>query len=128
LREIDRGRALGYDLPDVHLLSWVELRTPSAEIPATHPAALGAGERAVIEIAATTLDALVLLDDELARRFARGLGLRVTETLGVLLKAKQEGLLPEIKPILDQLDTLGFRVSASTRTAVLKLAAEANDG
>lgn len=124
LREIDQGRALYYNLPELRRLEWVELRSSPHEPPPLFPAALGAGEREVIQLAVATPDSLAILDDELARRFARGLGLRVTGTLGVLLKTKQAGALPAIAPILAQLDALGFRVSATTRTAVLKLAAE----
>lgn len=69
-------------------------------------------------------DALVILDDALARRIAQTQGIRVIGTLGVLLEAKRAGHVPLIRPYLDQLDTLRFRLASHTREAVLKLACE----
>jgi predicted nucleic acid-binding protein len=52
------------------------------------------------------------------------LSLRLTGTLGVLLQAKQAGLLPAVSPILDRLQELRFRMDPETRQAVLRLAGE----
>lgn len=69
-------------------------------------------------------EAIVVLDDALARQLAEALGLRLTGTLGLLLDAKQAGLVPALAPLLDQLQALRFRLAPQTRTAVLKLAGE----
>lgn len=37
---------------------------------------------------------LVIIDEKIGRNVAEYLGLKVTGTLGVLLKAKQQGLIP----------------------------------
>ena len=50
--------------------------------------------------------------------------LRLTGTLGVLLKAKESGTIPLLKPVLDKLQALRFWVDPGTREAVLKLAGE----
>lgn len=60
----------------------------------------------------------------LARRHARLLGLTITGTLGVLLRAKNEGFLPAVAPVVDKLEQLGFRLAPETRAAVLRLAGE----
>lgn len=65
-----------------------------------------------------------MLDDALARRYARQLGFIFTGTLGILLRAKQSGYVDVLAPILDQLDTLDFRLDTATRAAVLRLAEE----
>jgi predicted nucleic acid-binding protein len=44
--------------------------------------------------------------------------------MGILLKAKQNGYLHRIEPILNQLELLNFRLDATTCTSVLKLAGE----
>jgi len=67
----------------------------------------------------------VILDDALARQYARMLKLTLTGTLCVLLKAKETGLLPAVAPVLDRLEHLRFRVDPETRQAVLRLAGEA---
>jgi hypothetical protein len=54
--------------------------------------------------------ATVILDDLLARRVAESLNLHLTGTLGLLLDAKQAGLISQVRPFLDQLQTLRFRI------------------
>lgn len=122
--ELSVGRDRGVLLPDPALVSWMTIRQIQA--PGLLPLVtdLGAGEREVIALAVEAPGSLVLLDDALARRYARLLGIRLTGTLGVLLKAKQSGYLPAVAPILDRLEALGFRLNPSTRTEVLKLAGE----
>jgi predicted nucleic acid-binding protein len=85
---------------------------------------LGAGEREVLALGTETPDSLVILDDALARRYARLLNLTLTGTLGVVLKAKETGLLPAVAPVLDRLQKLRFRMDPETRQAVLRLAGE----
>ena len=67
---------------------------------------------------------LWLLDDGLGRRAAELLGIPLTGTLGLLISAKNKGLISSVAPILSNLANLGFRVSPATRNAVLKLAGE----
>ncbi len=123
-REIAVGHALGIHLPDLTACRWIQVRQVSS--PALLPLApdLGAGEREVLALAVETADSLALLDDALARRHARLLKVAFTGTLGVLLKAKEGGHLIAVAPVLDELESLGFRLDAATRAAVLKLAQE----
>ena len=66
----------------------------------------------------------VLLDDGLARRVAESLEIEFTGTLGLLLDAKNKGLIPSLMPRLDQLQTLRFRLSSQLRSIFLELAGE----
>jgi predicted nucleic acid-binding protein len=68
--------------------------------------------------------AVVVLDDALARQVAATLGLSFTGTLGLLLDAKKANLIPLVRPVLDQLQALRFRLAPHTRAAILKLAGE----
>ncbi len=72
-----------------------------------------------IALAAEMSGALLIMDDADGRRVARGLGLRVTGVLGVLVEAKCRGFLSEIKPILDALSAEGFWLSESLRRSML---------
>lgn len=45
-------------------------------------------------------------------------------TMGVLLEAKRNGVLPAVAPVLDRLQATGFRVGAGLRTATLARAGE----
>jgi predicted nucleic acid-binding protein len=122
--EFAEGRDHGVNLPGVEEMSRFKVRTSAYEQTGELPASLGRGERAVLALASVSPGSLLLLDDALARRHARKLGLRFTGTLGVLLKAKQSGLLTEVSSILDRLEAKGFRLDKKTRAAVLKLAQE----
>lgn len=123
--ELAEGRNLGVSLPDPVTLSWLILRQAQDLTPlASVVNVLGAGEREALALALEIPDSIVLLDDAPARRYARTLGVKFTGTLGVLLKAKQSGHLTTVLPVLDQLDSLGFRLDSVTRASVLKLACE----
>jgi predicted nucleic acid-binding protein len=85
---------------------------------------LGPGETEVLMLAFELPEAVVVLDDALARNVAETLGFHLKGTLGLLLDAKRLGLIPAVRPLIDQLHALRFRVSPNTRAVVLKLAGE----
>jgi len=122
--ELAEGRALGVNLPDLTALDWVTIRRPVSELAVPLVTDLGPGETEVLMLALESREAIVVLDDALARRVAETFGHRLTGTLGLLLDAKRAGLIPAVSPLLDQLQALRFRVAPHTRAAVLKLAGE----
>jgi predicted nucleic acid-binding protein len=122
--ELERGRALGVSLPIVNHLSWVIVRKPQHPMLLPLASGLGAGESEVLALAEEITNATVVLDDRRARQYARLLNIKITGTLGILLKAKKTGGLPAVRPIIEQLQVLGFRVHAGTYKAVLRLAGE----
>lgn len=69
-------------------------------------------------------DSLVIIDDNAAKKTAKYLGLTVTGTMGVLLKAKRLGIIKEVKPILQEMKKSGFYISDSLIKLVLKQAGE----
>jgi len=121
--ELDEGLRLGAKVPDVRTIPWVEVRDvpEAAEV---FPNFIHRGEAGVIALARLSGDALILMDDGLARPHARGLGLRITGTLGVILRAKREGLIPAVEPLLRQLQDEGFQVAPATLAEVMRLAEE----
>jgi predicted nucleic acid-binding protein len=48
----------------------------------------------------------------------------VVGALGVLIRAKQAGLIAQVEPLLDALDAVDFWMDESLRTAVLREAGE----
>jgi predicted nucleic acid-binding protein len=122
--ELSAGRKLGLNLPDIQSLDWINVRRPSSSVALPMVTDLGAGEREVLALALESADAVCVLDDALARQVACALQLRITGTLGVLIDAKRAGLISAVRPQLDQLDSLGFRLAPHTRIAVLKIAGE----
>ncbi len=123
-QELAAGREAGVSLPDPSELAWITIERPAESTLLRIVADLGPGEREVIALGLRSPDSLLLLDDGVARRCAKHLNLRVTGTLGVLLKAKNIGCLPSVRPVLDRLDALRFRLDPATRAAVLRLAGE----
>lgn len=122
--ELSAGAALQVFLPDITSLSWLEVRTTKVNVTLQQINGLGVGEKEVLALASEIKDSLVIVDDGLARYYAKQLKLKLTGTLGILLKAKQSGKLITVAPILDNLDNLGFRLAYSTRMTVLELAGE----
>lgn len=124
VQEVRSGLARGVALPDLDSLPW--LRICEARNVAVLPlaASLGVGEREVLVLAAERVNSLVILDDALARRFAVRLRLRLTGTLGLLLKANKAGRIESVRPYLDRLEELRFRIDRATRRSVLTLADE----
>ena len=122
--ELAQGRRLGVDVPQLEVLPWVEMREPRSEVVLSLITDLGAGETATLALALERGDAVVILDDALARRHAQRLGVRFTGTLGLLLDAKRAGLIDAVTPVLDELQSLRFRLSAGTKEVIMQLAGE----
>lgn len=121
--ELEAGAALGLDVPDLPNLEWVDLRQVDVPDALRLVTDLGRGEAEVLALALAHPGCLVILDERLARQIAELNGIRVTGTAGVLLRAKAEGHL-DAAPLVDQLDALGFRLTAAVRERILRLAGE----
>ena len=85
---------------------------------------LDAGELAAIHLA-LALKCPVLMDERLGRQVARRRGLAVIGSAGLLLGAKQHGLVPAVAPILDRWRQSGYFLSKAVIQAVLERAGEA---
>lgn len=125
--ESAEGRRRGVDVPDPAVLPWARLREPQSYRVLPLITDLGPGETAVLALALETQNAVVILDDGLARRHARRLGLRLTGTLGLLLDAKSAGFIDTVSPLLDALQSLRFRLDPKAREAVLRKAGESGN-
>jgi predicted nucleic acid-binding protein len=124
--ELDAGRRLGAKVPEVPGVPWIEVRELPVPLEPSDvfPAFIHRGEAGVMALARLSDDALILMDDGLARAHAPVLGLRITGTLGVILRAKREGRISALAPLLKQLQDEGFRIAVATRAEVLRLAGE----
>jgi predicted nucleic acid-binding protein len=89
-------------------------------------AQLDLGESAVIAVSMELEGPVVILDDKKARRVARQMGLKVVGTVGLFLRAKEERLVSEVKPLLESLHQVGFRLSRDLEREALRLAGEEN--
>jgi len=72
--------------------------------------------RAAIALGAGTL---MLLDDHEARREAQRLGIAITGTAGIVVEARQAGLIPAARPVFSRLADEGFHLGDDLLRAVL---------
>jgi predicted nucleic acid-binding protein len=71
---------------------------------------LDIGEASTIALALETEDPLLILDDGKAREFAKKIGLKITGTVGVLVKAEKAGLIGDLAAIISALRQNYFRI------------------
>lgn len=72
---------------------------------------LDPGETAAILEAESSGADLLLIDERVGRKVAQERGLAVRGTLGVLVQARQSGVLAALTPVLDTLVAEGFRIA-----------------
>jgi predicted nucleic acid-binding protein len=87
---------------------------------------LDLGEAEVLALAEEMRARPVLLDERLARQHAERLGLTITGTLGILLRAKARGYVRTIRSHVKALQEAGFRLGDEVIDTLLKLAREAS--
>jgi len=82
------------------------------------------GEASAIALAFETYCDYLIIDDMAGRKLAQKLGLPVKGTVGVLLLAKQYGIIPLLKPYLELIQKTNFRLSQSLAEQFKKDAGE----
>lgn len=63
-----------------------------------------AGQASVIALALETNNAVLIIDEKKGRKLARESGIEIIGTLKVLLIAQERGLIPQITPLLKELE------------------------
>lgn len=69
-------------------------------------------------------NSLVAIDDLKARRIAISLEIKITGSLGILIKAKEKGYIKQLKPILKKIEKTDFRISENIIKLILKIVKE----
>lgn len=85
---------------------------------------LDKGESSAIALALELPQSTVILDDYKARKIAARLGVPVTGTIGIIIKAKLTGIIPAIRPLLEKIKHTNFRLSADLELQALLTAGE----
>ncbi len=82
------------------------------------------GESSAIALALEIPDCTIILDDFKARKIAAQLGLNYTGTIGIIIKAKLNGVIPSIKPLLLKIRETDFRLTSELELFALREAGE----
>lgn len=85
---------------------------------------LDRGESESIILAQEMKADLILLDDSIAREIAKSLGLGVIGSIGILVKAKKDGKIERLEPVLDELRTHDIWIGNDLYKEALILAGE----
>jgi predicted nucleic acid-binding protein len=111
---------------EIRQASWIETREVSdRDVVAQFRTVLGAGESEVIALAKESDADLIILDDEDARDAALSEGLNVVGLLAFLVLAKEEGIIDQVRPLLDALRRQGFFISDDLYHHILRKSDEA---
>ena len=125
LEEFAQGRpAVSSGRAAANLPAWIEvlpLRGPVSRLLLAH---LDAGEAAVISLALERGVKRVIVDERRGRLVAQTMGLAVTGTVGILLRARNLGMLQAIKPCFDAMQAYGIWLSERLITSALREAGE----
>ncbi|MBU0716804.1 MAG: DUF3368 domain-containing protein [Planctomycetes bacterium] len=122
--EILVQNATRYGAAEFHAASWLEKRSAATAISPFLRNVLDLGEAAVIQVAANERVGTVCIDEPVGRRIARLHGLRVTGTLGVLIRGKREGQPIELRRAIERMQGKGVRLSERVIRDALKEAGE----
>ncbi len=121
--EIENGKDKSYYI-NLSKIDWIEIKEIKDKKSPAYFLDLDKGEVETI-ILANEIDAdLVIIDEKLGRFHAKHANLKITGTLGILLKAKREGKIENMKPLLNKLKENGIWLSDKLIEQVIKLAGE----
>jgi predicted nucleic acid-binding protein len=82
------------------------------------------GEASSIALALEFDNSLLIIDEKKGRKVAKELRIEIIGSLGILIKAKEKGVIKSVREILTLIDKTDFRVSQSVREKVLKESGE----
>jgi predicted nucleic acid-binding protein len=85
---------------------------------------LGGGESAVLALAVGESGVEVVLDDLPARRRAAERGITVRGTLGIVVLARQNGVIPAARPVFEELRRRGMYLTDEFAKRMLALVGE----
>lgn len=104
--------------------SWIKTVSLSEPRRAMVYVGLDQGEAEALALAEERNASLVIMDERKGRRYAHRLGIPVTGTLGVLLLAKEQGLISAVKPFVTQLLGAGLYLTPELVSQALQIANE----
>jgi len=110
----------GKDLP-----SWITIKEPhDNHYQRILEMDLDKGEASAIALSLEMDNSIVIIDDLKGRKVAERLNLRYSGTFGLILRAKQIGIIQSVKPILTKVRKTNFRFSQKLFKLIIEQAGE----
>jgi len=122
-KEIEAGKHKEF-YQDLSKIEWIKIESIKNKLSVNYFLDLDAGEAEAIILASETEADLIILDEKLGRYHAKNAGIKVTGTIGILVKAKKMGLIPKLNPILNELTKKNVWISEKLISQVCKLVGE----
>ena len=122
-REIENGKEKPY-YKDLTKIDWIEIQKIKNKSSRAYFTDLDEGEAEVLILANEQNADLIIMDEIIGRRYVKHLGINLTGTIGVLLKAKNRGLIGSVKNLLTELTEKGTWLNPGLISKILMLADE----
>ncbi|MCK5372630.1 MAG: DUF3368 domain-containing protein [Cyclobacteriaceae bacterium] len=114
------NKEYGQKLPD-----WIEIKDPyNKQYQQILELDLDEGEASAIALALELSNTIIIIDDLKGRKVASDLKLRYSGTFGLILRAKQEGIIDNVKDILNKIRKTNFRFSENLFNTIISEAGE----
>lgn len=120
--ELERLREFGYDLSPLENTQWLEIIDPKdKELETRLNEVLDKGESAAIALSKEVNPDFLAIDEKKGREIAQSMGIPIIGVVGILIVAKRQTIIQDVKPLLDSLiSEAGFRISPKFYDYILK--------
>lgn len=132
--ELELLKKLGkivYVTPTIHkeftkeLPHWIRISTPqNIGYQQILELELDEGEASAIALSMDIDNSILIIDDLKGRKIAERLKLRYSGTLGLILRAKQMGVIEKVRPIIDKIKSTNFRINEKLFQTIIDEAEE----
>lgn len=121
--EIEAGKSKGY-YQDLSKIDWINIVNIKDRQALKYFLDLDAGESEAIILATEIGADLIIIDEKLGRFHAKHAEIKVTGTIGILIKAKNQGIIRDLKPLLYELTEKDVWISEKLIVEILKQVGE----
>lgn len=121
--EIEAGKDKEF-YKDLSTINWINIIEIKDKISVKYFLDLDSGEAEAIVLATELKADLIIIDEKLGRFHAKHANLKVTGTIGILLKSKAVGLIENLKPLLIELTEKNVWINEKLKREILEKAGE----
>jgi predicted nucleic acid-binding protein len=122
-REIEQGKLKDF-YQDLSKIDWIKIVEIKNKESIKYFLDLDEGEAEAIVLATELKADLIILDEKLGRFHAKHAGLKVTGTIGVLIKAKSASQIDTLKPLLEELTEKEVWINEKLKNEILRIVNE----